>query len=163
MGQGTTEAVARIEQTRARLDAEVDELQRRVPPMVDKAKHQARVGAAVAGGVVAVGLGVALVARRRRRRRAEHDSRALLVALRQAQAQGEELMEALREAQREGIDVVGSIRRALPEAGAAVRKALPEAGAAVRKALPDMGTVVRHVLPDEVPVPIERLAARLAA
>jgi hypothetical protein len=69
MGQGTSEAVAKVEETRARLDAEVAELQRRVPPMVDKAKRTAMtaVGAAAAGTVLLLGLRT--VVRRRRRRR----------------------------------------------------------------------------------------------
>jgi hypothetical protein len=69
MGQGTSEAVARVEETRARLDAEVAELQRRVPPMVDKAKHTAMATAAALGGGVVLVLGVRMVLARRRRRR----------------------------------------------------------------------------------------------
>jgi hypothetical protein len=71
MGQGTAEAVARIAETRARLDAEVQELQRRLPPMVERAKKTTlSVGAAVAGSVVLL-LTMRGVARRRRSRKAE--------------------------------------------------------------------------------------------
>ena len=70
MGQGTSEAVARVEETRARLDAEVAELQRRVPPMIDKAKHTAMATAAALGGGVVLVVGVRLALARRRRRQA---------------------------------------------------------------------------------------------
>ena len=70
MGQGTSEAVAKVEETRARLDAEVAELQRRVPPMVDKAKRTALTGAAAVTAGVALLLALRQVVRRRRARRA---------------------------------------------------------------------------------------------
>lgn len=74
MGEGTSEAVAKVEETRARLDAEVAELQRRVPPMVDKAKRTAATGAgAVAAGTLLV-VGIRSVLRRRRAARARRAS-----------------------------------------------------------------------------------------
>lgn len=74
MGESTSEAVARVEETRARLDAEVAEFQRRVPPMVDKAKRAAATGAgAVAAGTLLI-VGIRLVVRRRRAARARKAS-----------------------------------------------------------------------------------------
>ena len=67
MGQGTSEAVARVEQTRDRLDAEVAELQRRVPPMVDKAK---RTALTTVGASVSVVVGILALRGMVRRRRA---------------------------------------------------------------------------------------------
>ncbi|HZU78630.1 MAG TPA: hypothetical protein VE991_01835 [Acidimicrobiales bacterium] len=70
MGQGTAEAVAQVEETRARLDAEVAELQRRVPPMVEQAKRKAVTGAAMAGGLVVMVIGLRLTVRIVGKRRA---------------------------------------------------------------------------------------------
>ena len=70
MGQGTSEAVARVEETRARLDAEVAELQRRVPPMVDKAKRTALTAAAALTAGVTLLVALRVVVRRRRARKA---------------------------------------------------------------------------------------------
>lgn len=70
MGEGTSEAVAKVEETRARLDAEVAELQRRVPPMVDKAKRTAAAGVGLVTGGTLLLVGLRLVVRRRRARRA---------------------------------------------------------------------------------------------
>lgn len=69
MGEGTSRAVAQVEQTRARLDAEVVELQRRVSPMVEQAKRRTLHVAAAGVATVALG-GIVLVAHRLRRRRA---------------------------------------------------------------------------------------------
>lgn len=83
MGKGTTEAVAQVEQTRARLDAEVAELQRRVPPMVEQAKRKALTGAAAAGGAVVllVGLRITVKAVGRRRTATKAAKAAALTAL----------------------------------------------------------------------------------
>jgi hypothetical protein len=81
VGQGTAEAVARIEETRARLDAEVDELQRRVPPMVDDAKRRTmRIAAGAAGGVVLI-VATRLTIRRRRARLRRQDWPEIVAAL----------------------------------------------------------------------------------
>ena len=65
MGQTTAAAVDEIEQTRQRLDAELEELERYLPPTTVKLKRAAMVAGAVWGGVMLM----ALVLRRRRHHR----------------------------------------------------------------------------------------------
>lgn len=74
MGEGTSEAVARVEETRARLDAEVAEFQRRIPPMVDKAKRGLLAVAGAAGGAAFLLVGIRIVVKRRQTRRARRVS-----------------------------------------------------------------------------------------
>lgn len=100
MSQGTSEAVARIEATRGRLDAEVEELQRRIPPMVEGAKRRTLTVAVVAGGGLVVVAGAVVVRRRRARRRS---------TLSQLSA-----------------EVSGVVRQALAEATGSLAAALPE-------------------------------------
>lgn len=70
MGEGTSEAVARVEETRARLDAEVAEFQRRIPPMLDKARRGLLAVAGAAGGGTLLLVGIRVLVKRRRSRRA---------------------------------------------------------------------------------------------
>jgi hypothetical protein len=69
MGQGTAETVTEIEQTRARLDTELRQLEARIPAAAVWAKRA--VGAAIGGGIGAVVLRSVL----RRRRKHEPDRR----------------------------------------------------------------------------------------
>ena len=73
MGQTDTEAIVQIEQTRRRLDSELEELATYLPPTAARAKR----GAAILAGV---SVGVALIAfvlRRRRQRAATRRLRAI--------------------------------------------------------------------------------------
>jgi hypothetical protein len=69
MGQGTAETVTEIEQTRARLDTELRQLEARIPAAAVWVKRA--VGAAIGGGIGAVVLRSAL----RRRRKHDRDRR----------------------------------------------------------------------------------------
>ena len=63
MGQTDTEAVAQIEQTRARLDSELEELATYLPPRTAQVKRGAAILAGASAGVVLL----AFVLRKRRR------------------------------------------------------------------------------------------------
>ena len=63
MGQTDTEAVAQIEQTRRRLDSELDELATYLPPTTARVKRSAAILAGASVGVVLL----AFVLRKRRR------------------------------------------------------------------------------------------------
>jgi len=66
MGQTDTEAIVQIEQTRRRLDSELEELATYLPPTAARAKR----GAAILAGVSAGVMLLAFVLRRRRQRAA---------------------------------------------------------------------------------------------
>ena len=55
MGQTDTEAVAQIEQTRRRLDSELDELATYLPPTTARVKRSAAILAGASVGVVLLG------------------------------------------------------------------------------------------------------------
>jgi hypothetical protein len=55
MGQTDTEAVAQIEQTRRRLDSELDELATYLPPTTARVKRSAAILAGASAGVVLLG------------------------------------------------------------------------------------------------------------
>lgn len=69
MGQGTAEAVTHIEENRARLDEEVTELQRRLPPVVEQAKRRTTQALCITGGTLIAMGGVAVLVRGRRARK----------------------------------------------------------------------------------------------
>jgi hypothetical protein len=64
MGQTDTEAIVQIEQTRARLDSELDELATYLPPTTARVKRSAAILAGASAGVVLL----AVVLRKRRHR-----------------------------------------------------------------------------------------------
>ena len=65
MGQTTTATVEEVEQTRRRIDAELEELERFLPPTTAKFKRAAMIAGGIWGGVMLL----ALVLRRRRQHR----------------------------------------------------------------------------------------------
>lgn len=65
MGQTTTATVEEVEQTRRRLDAELEELERYLPPTTAKVKRVGMIAGGIWGGVMLM----ALVLRRRRQHR----------------------------------------------------------------------------------------------
>jgi len=73
MGQTDTEAVVQIEQTRRRLDSELEELATYLPPTAARAKRGAAILAGVSVGVMLVGF----VLRKRRQRAATRRLRAI--------------------------------------------------------------------------------------
>jgi hypothetical protein len=66
MGQTDTEAIVQIEQTRRRLDSELEELATYLPPTAARAKRGAAILAGVSVGVMVIGFVL-----RNRRRHAE--------------------------------------------------------------------------------------------
>jgi hypothetical protein len=73
MGQADTEAVVQIEQTRRRLDSELDELATYLPPTAARAKRGAAILAGVSVGVMLLGF----VLRKRRQHAATRRLRAI--------------------------------------------------------------------------------------
>jgi hypothetical protein len=73
MGQTDTEAVAQIEQTRRRLDSELDELATYLPPTTARVKRSAAILAGASAGVVLLGF----VLRKRRQHAATRRLRAI--------------------------------------------------------------------------------------
>jgi len=73
MGQTDTEAVVQIEQTRRRLDSELEELATYLPPTAARAKRGAAILAGVSVGVMLV----RFVLRKRRQRAATRRLRAI--------------------------------------------------------------------------------------
>ena len=73
MGQTDTEAVAQIEQTRARLDSELDELATYLPPTTARVKRSAAILAGASVGVMLLGF----VLRKRRQHAATRRLRAI--------------------------------------------------------------------------------------
>ena len=73
MGQTDTEAIAQIEQTRRRLDSELEELATYLPPTTARVKRSAAILAGVSVGVVLLGF----VLRKRRQRAATRRLRAI--------------------------------------------------------------------------------------
>ena len=73
MGQTDTEAIVQIEQTRARLDSELDELATYLPPRTAQVKRGAAILAGASAGVVLL----AFVLRRRRQHAATRRLRAI--------------------------------------------------------------------------------------
>jgi hypothetical protein len=73
MGQTDTEAVAQIEQTRRRLDSELEELATYLPPTTARVKRSAAILAGVSAGVVLL----AFVLRKRRQHAATRRLRAI--------------------------------------------------------------------------------------
>jgi hypothetical protein len=73
MGQADTEAVVQIEQTRRRLDSELEELATYLPPTAARAKRGAAILAGVSVGVMLLGF----VLRKRRQHAATRRLRAI--------------------------------------------------------------------------------------
>jgi hypothetical protein len=67
VGQGTDQKVSDIERTRAQLEADLRELEERMPPILRSGKRLA--GVVVSGGVVSAALMAALRRRKQRRDR----------------------------------------------------------------------------------------------
>jgi Protein of unknown function (DUF3618) len=85
MGQATAETVREIEQTRARLGAEVEELQRRLPAPAVWGKRLAGI---IAGGGMAGAASLFLLRRVRSRQAKERELRAVINVLPDARAKG---------------------------------------------------------------------------
>ena len=73
MGQTDTEAIVQIEQTRRRLDSEIDELATYLPPRTARVKRSAAILAGVSVGVMFLGF----VLRKRRQHAATRRLRAI--------------------------------------------------------------------------------------
>jgi hypothetical protein len=73
MGQTDTEAIVQIEQTRRRLDSEIDELATYLPPRTARVKRGAAILAGVSVGVMLLGF----VLRKRRQHAATRRLRAI--------------------------------------------------------------------------------------
>ena len=73
MGQTDTEAIVQIEQTRRRLDSELEELATYLPPTAARAKRGAAIHAGVSVGVMLLGF----VQRKRRQHAATRRLRAI--------------------------------------------------------------------------------------